>query len=57
VILGRHLGDLIEGARNEIRKLHLDDRTQPHHGCTDRCADKSGLGQRGIENSPFAVLL
>ena len=57
VILGRHLGDLVEGARNEIRKLHLDDRAQPIIAAPIAAPTNPDSASGRIENSPFAVFV
>ena len=57
MVLGCHLGDLIERAGDEIGKLHLHDRPHPHHGRPDGGSDNPRLGERGIQHSPLAVLL
>ena len=57
VVFRCHLGDLIKGAGNEVRKLHLHDWPHPHHRRSDRSSHKAGLGQRCIQYPPLAVLL
>ena len=57
VVLRRHLGDLVEGAGDEVGELHLDHGAHPHHGRADGSANEPGLGQRRVQHPPFAVLL
>lgn len=57
MVLGRHLGDLVEGAGNKVRELHLHDRAQAHHGCADRRADNSRFCKRRIKHPPLTVFL
>ena len=52
MVLGRDLGDLVEGAGNEVGELHFHDRAQAHHRGADGGAHNTGLGQRRIEDSP-----
>ena len=44
MILGRHLRDLVEGAGNEVGKLHLHDRAQAHHRGADGGSHKPRFG-------------
>src|SRR6266704_2365235 len=57
VVLRRQLGDLVEGAGDEVGELHLDHRAHPHHGRADGSAHEPGLGQRRVQHPPLAVLL
>ena len=56
VVLGRHLGDLIEGAGDKIGELHLHDGAHAHHSRADRGSHEPGLGQRRVQHAPLAVL-
>src|SRR5579884_1121259 len=55
--LCRKIGYLIEGARDEIRKLHFGDRAHAHQGSSDRCTDDGRLRYRRIDNTQLAEFL
>src|SRR5262249_6401288 len=51
---GGEIGDLIEGAGNEIRELHFCDRAHSHQCRADCGADDSGFRDRRVDDPPFA---
>src|SRR5205823_1023283 len=57
VLLRRHGDEVIPGAGDEVRELHLGYRPQTHERGSGRPADDGRLGQRRVENAPGAELL
>jgi hypothetical protein len=48
---GGKLDDAVEGSRDEIGKLHLDHRTQPHQRHAGRRADKAKLRNWRVDHT------
>src|SRR5258705_204837 len=45
---------LVEGGGNEIRKLHLRNRTESHKGCADCSTDNRGFRNGCVDDARFA---
>ena len=52
-----HVDDLIEAARDEVGKLHLDDRPPPQERAAHGDAHRSGLGDRRVDDAVVAELI
>ena len=57
VLLGGDRHQVIPGAGDEVRELHLRDRTQPHHRRARRAAHDRRLGERRVDDAPRTELL
>ena len=55
--LARDIDELVEPARDEVRKLHLADRAHPDDARPDRGADDPRLGQRRVHHALRAELV
>ena len=53
-LLRRDGDELIPRARDEIRELHLRDRTHAHDRRTGARADDRGLGKRRVDHAPVS---
>src|SRR5205823_5888255 len=56
-LLGRDGDELVPGARDEVRELHLRDRAHAHDRRPGAAADDRGLGERRVDHAPRPELL
>src|SRR2546428_5107785 len=52
--LGGEIGDLVEGAGNEVDELHFRDGPHPHQRCADGGPDDPRLGNRSVNHPLLA---
>src|SRR5205814_533781 len=56
-LLRRDRDEVVPGARDEVRELHLGDRPHAHHRRAGGAADDRGLRERRVDHAPGAELL